>query len=264
MKMLKKIMAVVIVAVMMLGVVSVTASAATATPKFSYAVKSQTNTSVVIEFSYVSGGFNSFDVKFVPSGNIGECTAIKTTSDFNKIRMEYGDQYEAVSVASNPKTAMFSIASTKTFDRATSICTVTFAKKKAVTVTSKECSVVFSSCVVTSGANNVDVTSKVSVSRADAGYIKFESDAISGNYKDTQKIKYTSNYSAKQIKWSSSNEKVAKVDDQGNVTMTGKGTATITATSTDGVATAQCTVKVGYSTLQWIIIIVLFGWIWYI
>ena len=46
--------------------------------------------------------------------------------------------------------------------------------------------------------------------------------------------------------------------------MTGKGTATITARSTDGFASAKCTVEVGYSAVQWIIIIVLFGWIWYI
>lgn len=264
MKKFKKILAVMLVAVMMIGF-SAISSSAESVPQFSYMIKSQTNSTVVLEFSYDGGGFNSFDVEFVAlSSNIGSCKTIAKTTDFKNICMEYGDQYYIVSSALNPLTAMFSIASTKTFDRATSICEVTFEKKTSAQVTSKDFRIKFSSCVITNGDVNTDVTSKVVVVRSDAGFIKFDSDSISANYKSSKKIGYQSNYSADQIKWESSNEKVATVDDQGNVKMTGKGTATITATSLDGEATASCTVKVNYSTVQWIIIIVLFGWIWYI
>lgn len=264
MKKFKKILAVMLVAVMMIGF-SAISSSAESVPQFSYMIKSQTNSTVVLEFSYDGGGFNSFDVEFVAlSSNIGSCKTIAKTTDFKNICMEYGDQYYIVSSASNPLTAMFSIASTKTFDRATSICEVTFEKKTSAQVTSKDFRIKFSSCVITNGDVNTDVTSKVVVVRSDAGFIKFDSDSISANYKSSKKIGYQSNYSADQIKWESSNEKVATVDDQGNVKMTGKGTATITATSLDGEATAECKVTVNYSAGQWIIIIVLFGWIWYI
>ena len=45
--------------------------------------------------------------------------------------------------------------------------------------------------------------------------------------------------------------------------MTGKGTATITAKSTDGKAAAECKVTVSYAWWQWIIMIVLLGFLWY-
>ena len=53
---------------------------------------------------------------------------------------------------------------------------------------------------------------------------------------------YTNN---KKVTWSSSNEKVATVDDNGNVTAVGNGTCKITATTTDGTnKTVSCDVKV--------------------
>ena len=57
---------------------------------------------------------------------------------------------------------------------------------------------------------------------------------------------------------------VVKVDEDGNIYGAKAGTATVTAKSTDGKFTKTFDVEVNYSVLQWIIIIVLFGWIWYI
>ena len=65
------------------------------------------------------------------------------------------------------------------------------------------------------------------------------------------------------VTWKSSNEKVAKVDENGIITATGKGTATITASTADGKVADTCKVTVTYSWIQVIIIYVLFGWIWY-
>ena len=67
----------------------------------------------------------------------------------------------------------------------------------------------------------------------------------------------------KSVTWKSSNEKVAIVDANGNVTAKGSGTATITATTEDGGHTASCTVTVRMAWWQWLIKILLFGWIWY-
>lgn len=72
-------------------------------------------------------------------------------------------------------------------------------------------------------------------------------------------VKYT-------VTYSSSNPEVVVVDENGNLTATGKGTAEITVTVTDengNVVTDTCEVEVKYNWWQWIIVIVLFGWIWY-
>ena len=94
-------------------------------------------------------------------------------------------------------------------------------------------------------------------------------DNLTMNYKDSKtltpavevdgKIKYT-------VTYSSSNNNVAKVDANGKVTATGRGSAKITCTATDEYGysvSAVSDVKVDYTFAQWLIIILLFGWIWY-
>ena len=67
----------------------------------------------------------------------------------------------------------------------------------------------------------------------------------------------------KTITWTSSNPTVATVDSSGNVTARGSGTATITATTEDGDHTASCIVIVKTVWWQWLIKILMFGWLWY-
>ena len=92
---------------------------------------------------------------------------------------------------------------------------------------------------------------------------------ISLNYKKSATIKPTikADDGAKYtVKYSSSNTKVATVDKNGKVYGAKKGTATITCTVTDSNGnTVQdtCKVTVKYSFGQWLIVILLFGWIWY-
>lgn len=68
------------------------------------------------------------------------------------------------------------------------------------------------------------------------------------------------------VTYSSSDPSVANVDANGKVTATGTGNATITCTVKDtqgNTVTDTCEVEVKYNWWQWIIVIVLFGWIWY-
>ncbi len=68
------------------------------------------------------------------------------------------------------------------------------------------------------------------------------------------------------VSYTSSNPKVATVDENGKVYGAKKGSATITCTVTDSNGnTVQdtCKVTVKYSFGQWLIKILLFGWIWY-
>ena len=96
-------------------------------------------------------------------------------------------------------------------------------------------------------------------------------DDISLNYKKSTTLKPTikADDGAKyKVEYSTSNPKVATVDKNGKVTATkrGSGTATITCTVTDSngnVVKDTCKVNVKLSFGQWLIVIVLFGWIWY-
>lgn len=60
--------------------------------------------------------------------------------------------------------------------------------------------------------------------------------------------------------WSSSDESVATVDENGAVTGVSKGTATITATTFDGQFTAEYTLKVRRTFWQWTKYYIFFGW----
>ena len=92
---------------------------------------------------------------------------------------------------------------------------------------------------------------------------------ITMNYKKSATI--TPNITADEgaeytVKYSSSDTSVARVDDNGNIYGAKRGSATITCTVTDSngnTVSDSCNVKVKYSFGQWLIVILLFGWIWY-
>ncbi len=65
------------------------------------------------------------------------------------------------------------------------------------------------------------------------------------------------------ITWRSSDEGVVAVDANGNLKSTGRGSAVVTAATEDGFVFATFTVGVSYAWWQWVILILLFGWIWY-
>lgn len=66
------------------------------------------------------------------------------------------------------------------------------------------------------------------------------------------------------IVWKSSNPNVVSVSEDGTITTKLKGTATITASTKDGKVSATRNITVEYSLLQWVIVYILFGWIWYL
>lgn len=94
-------------------------------------------------------------------------------------------------------------------------------------------------------------------------------DDISLDYKSNKTINtkiITSGEPEYIVEYASSNSDIVSVDENGNVTAKGTGSAEITVTVTDengNVAEDTCTVTVSYAWWQWIIIIILFGWIWY-
>ena len=127
-------------------------------------------------------------------------------------------------------------------------------------------------------ANGEMTCSKISNITVVPGYIEFETDSfskfvvteditvtINGNgkmqYKSTQTLNVEANG---EVEFVSSNSKVVSVDKTtGKVTATGKGTATITATVKGTDVSSSINITVSYAWWQWLIKIVLFGWIWY-
>ncbi len=93
----------------------------------------------------------------------------------------------------------------------------------------------------------------------------FEKEAVSLAYKATAKLAATK-IADSGVKYESSNPKVATVDENGNVVTHGRGSATITATYEfeDGkTVTDTCNVTVNFTFIQWIIYILLLGFLWY-
>lgn len=98
-----------------------------------------------------------------------------------------------------------------------------------------------------------------SVSINDISMSYKDSATITPTIKVDSGVKYT-------VSYSSSNTGVASVDENGNVSTGKTGSATITVTVTDeygNTVSDTCNVEVKYTWWQWIIVIVLFGWIWY-
>lgn len=98
--------------------------------------------------------------------------------------------------------------------------------------------------------------------------LKLEMQEIGMNFRQTTRLFVNilpeeAAYST-DIIWESSDESVATVNEEGEVYATGLGNATITAKTPDGKISATCEVTVKYSTIQWIIVYILFGWIWYV
>ena len=68
------------------------------------------------------------------------------------------------------------------------------------------------------------------------------------------------------VTYESSNDNVAAVNENGEIVAKGTGSAEIKCVVTDEFGNTvedTCTVKVAYEWWQWLIIIILFGWIWY-
>ena len=98
-----------------------------------------------------------------------------------------------------------------------------------------------------------------SVSVSDVTLYHKDSATITPSIKVDSGVKYS-------VRYSSSSPSVASVDANGNISTGERGEATITVTVTDEYGNKvkdTCKVKVEYKWWQWIIVIVLFGWIWY-
>ena len=264
----KKIIAVFLAALMMMSVSAFSVSAATTAPEFKVTLVSEKSTTVVVRFSIEKGSFNALDFTMYTSSAIKECTKLDTTEEFDSLVYRFMKEKKAtVSSVTNPKAMKAAVIATAPIDEAVSIFDVTFKKASSAPIKATDIAVVIDNCNISTtgsgaGSTNVDVTADAKVKIA-LGDFTLNETAVALSYKASHTLDYSSNYAAEDLTWTSSNEKVVTVDENGNLYATGTGSATITVTSADGLVEETCEVTVSYTIVQWIIIIVLFGWIWY-
>lgn len=253
MRIAKKLLAVLLSCLMLVSLGAVCASAVTA-PEFELSLVSETDKEVVVKVTFIKGDFNAFNAEFVTSSAIRECTSIVPNESGFAANIGYAQTKKITALSMNA------------VKNNTLICTATFAKKTSAKITESDIKLVFDSCAASvdtaTGVQNIDVTDSVKVTTRFSSFV-LNTTSLAMNYKQSAAISYDSNYSADALTWTSSNEKVATVDANGNVYAAGTGNATITVTSTDGAVNETVEVSVSYTVLQWIIVIVLFGWIWY-
>ncbi len=97
--------------------------------------------------------------------------------------------------------------------------------------------------------------------------VQQQEDVVAINYKATKSLKEQLNETIIKdfkLKWESADESIVTVDEDGNIYGAKAGQTQVTVKSTDGKFVKTFDVTVSYSIWQWIIIIVLFGWIWYV
>ena len=265
---IKKILAVVLTVIMVMPIAMFSASAATpAAPEFKVSLVSETASTVVVRLSLVKGAFSALDFELRTSSAIKECTKIDKAEEFKSVVVDFINNGVTFSSSENPATRMVAIASTVNFTKPFAIYDFTFTKKTSAPVSSADFNAVINNCAVATamgadGSASVDVTDKVKVTFDFYSFVLNDT-SVSMKYKDSYTISYTTNYAPESLTWTSSDDGVVKVDGNGKLTTTGTGNATVTVTSADGRVNESCEVSVSYQWWQWIIVIVLFGWIWY-
>ena len=264
MKITRKIIALIIAAVTVFSVASVAVCAIDSKnlgePVFQAVLVSETTKEAVVEFSIVSGNFASAEFTFVPQGNFGSISKFAKADGLKAFLAE-----NDVPCVSKPETGRLAIATSTPIEGQMSLYRITFLKKTSANTKISDLKIICTncdSCLSANTGNTSNITNRVTASFT---LMKLELDkySLDMNYKKTEKLNVITAYDKTKLVWTSSNAKVATVDKDGNVTTTGTGNAVIKVATEDGNSFAECTVNSSYSVIQWIIVIVFFGWLWY-
>lgn len=263
MKNLKKLLAVVLSVLAVIGMLAVSAGAVTA-PTFEVKIASQDASTATFELSITGGKVNTFDIEFTTSTSISSVKYILTTDAFDayakKLQINGAQMVQSASVE-NKK---ISLASTEAIKN-TSIFDIVVNKKSSATLDADDIALTFTECIVddVSIPSSVKVVYKTTDTPVVVSKLDIAEDSISLDYKASKTLTLEKSDSIKEVEWVSSNDKVATVDENGKVVAKGTGSAVITAQTPDGAITDTCNVKVSYTWWQWIIVIVLLGFLWY-
>ena len=231
---------------------------------FSFVVESETEDKLTVLLKLEEGAFEGLDLEIITTGL--KCTGIKKSQELN----DFISEYEHGIIACNPSKGLVSFSSSfKAYGTQSVFLLMYFDKtdseyslKGKTHNCAKHNTLGDIVPIRASFLNEIDSSKKcVKNVKIDNSLIVYkETITIKPQITADDGVKYT-------VKYESSNPKVATVDKDGNVYGAKKGTAQIKVTVTDennNTVTDTCKVTVKYSGLQWFIIIVLFGWIWYL
>lgn len=90
--------------------------------------------------------------------------------------------------------------------------------------------------------------------------------SLNGENIDHIRIQYRQSVllsASEPVNWTSEDENIVSVSPSGDVTTIRRGSTLIYADSVEGGKTAQCSVEVYYTWWQWLIFLLLGGWLWY-
>lgn len=148
MKKITKVLSVVLCLIMLMSTCSVlfigAQAATTAAPTFTFEETAKEGNVVTYELKLKSGGFNAIDINFTMSSGV-TCTGITAADSFS-------------GAISNPKSASIGYANTQTFTKTGTIITAKFTVPSSG---SYDINAVVSSCTISEGENNIDVTGQV-------------------------------------------------------------------------------------------------------
>ena len=213
-----------------------------------------------------TGTLYSAGVSYKPTGNV----TLYAQWQKNEATLQ------SISVKTNPTKTTYTVG--ETLNTAGLTLTATYSDKSTQTITSGfTCSPIkldvagFRTITVSYGGKTATFGVTVNNPASTQGKVKAVAVGdVSIYYKSSTTLKptVTADEGVKYtVKYESSNPNTASVDENGRVYGNHRGAAIITCTVTDEFGNevkGSCVVTVDYSVWQWIIIILLFGWIWYI
>ena len=217
-------------------------------PASKLSVVSETGSEIVVTVDLESGKFNCLDFGFTAKSGY-TCTKIAKGSSMTSF-VDYCEDAGKASplFVSNSKTGLFSFASSVVYDRKGAMVKATFSKSKNITYKPSDISVSITNCAISEGDKSISLSPTFS-----NGSATF--DIVLG-YHDSYQIESTGD----KCTWSTSNKKVAAVNDKGLIHAGIKGAATITANYGSYVINYNVTVKFNFG--QNLMYYVLFGFLW--
>lgn len=245
----KKFTSLILAALMLIAVFPLSAYAAKyENPAFKISVASETGSEVVITVDLESGKFNCLDFGFTAKSGY-TCTKIAKGSSMTAFIDECEDKGKTAPLfVSNYKTGLFSFASSVVYDKKGAMAKATFSKSKNTSYKPGDISVSITNCAISEGDKSISLSP--TVSNGSAAF-----DIVMG-YHDSYQIQST----GEKCTYSTSNKKVAAVNDKGLIHAGIKGSATVTANYGSYVVYYNVTVK--FNFMQTLMYYLAFGFIW--
>ncbi len=246
---IKKIIAVVLSVLMLVGTIPLFAAAANyEDPVFALTIVSDSDTQLVVTLDLRSGKFNCIDFGFLAKSGY-TCTKLQRGTAFSSFVSACEDAGKNTPMCQfNATTMLVSFASTEVYNKSGAFIKATFSKSNKKAYAPGDIGVEFSNCAITSGEKSFLLHP----------ILGFTLDAEELTLKYHQS--YQINASVKGCTWTTSNSKVAIVNSDGVVHAGVKGTAVITATY--GTTSVECRVTVKFNFFQSLLYYVAFGFLW--